>query len=104
MAAPSAAVQHGGAGFQGSSKTRPPDAMKPDIQCVRTHWIRGFMAFPKGRPAWNVLLMVSVSARVRFAGTWGPAQVPGAVLTRELSRILPLTAAPRVVSLSYDNR
>ena len=19
--------------------------MKPDIQCVRTHWIRGFMAF-----------------------------------------------------------
>src|SRR5690348_8894382 len=22
--------------------------MKPDIQCVRTHWIRGFMAFPGG--------------------------------------------------------
>jgi len=22
-----------------------PDALKPDIQCVRTHWIRGFMAF-----------------------------------------------------------
>jgi RecB family exonuclease len=22
-----------------------PDAMKPDIQCVRTHWIRGFMTF-----------------------------------------------------------
>jgi hypothetical protein len=34
--------------------------MKPDIQCVRTHWIRGFMALPTGRPAWNVVLMVSV--------------------------------------------
>jgi hypothetical protein len=22
-----------------------PDAMKPGIHCVRTHWIRGFMAF-----------------------------------------------------------
>jgi len=22
-----------------------PDAVKPDIQCVRTHWIWGFMAF-----------------------------------------------------------
>jgi len=31
-----------------------PDALKPDIQCVRTHWIRGFMTFqlarrPEGR-------------------------------------------------------
>src|SRR6185437_3627415 len=26
------------------------DALKPDIQCVRTHWIRGFMAFPVGSP------------------------------------------------------
>jgi hypothetical protein len=22
-----------------------PDALKPGIHCVRTHWIRGFMAF-----------------------------------------------------------
>ena len=22
-----------------------PDAMEPGIQCARTHWIRGFMAF-----------------------------------------------------------
>jgi hypothetical protein len=22
-----------------------PDAMKPGIHCVGTHWIRGFMAF-----------------------------------------------------------
>ena len=34
--------------------------MKPDIQGVRTHWIRGFMAYPKGRLVWNVVLMVSV--------------------------------------------
>jgi len=25
-----------------------PDAMKPGIHCVRTHWIRGFMAFLAG--------------------------------------------------------
>jgi hypothetical protein len=35
-------------------------AMKPDFQCVRAHWIRGFIAFPKGRPAPGVMLMVSV--------------------------------------------
>ena len=27
----------------------PPDALKPDIQCARTHWIRGFMAFQLAR-------------------------------------------------------
>jgi hypothetical protein len=36
------------------------DAMKPDIQGAGTHWIRGFMTCPKGRPAWSVMLMVSV--------------------------------------------
>jgi hypothetical protein len=24
---------------------RLPDALKPGIHCVRTHWIRGFIAF-----------------------------------------------------------
>jgi hypothetical protein len=24
---------------------RLPDAVEPGIHCVRTHWIRGFMAF-----------------------------------------------------------
>jgi hypothetical protein len=24
-----------------------PDALKPDIHCARTHWIRGFMAFQR---------------------------------------------------------
>jgi hypothetical protein len=26
--------------------------MKPDIQCVRTHWIRGFITFPEGAAHW----------------------------------------------------
>ena len=26
-----------------------PDALKPDIQCVRTHWIRSFMTFQLAR-------------------------------------------------------
>jgi hypothetical protein len=34
----------------GRYETGGPDAMKPDFQCVRTHWIRGFMALPEGRP------------------------------------------------------
>jgi hypothetical protein len=34
--------------------------MKPDIQCVRTRWILGFIAFPKGRPIWSAVLMVAV--------------------------------------------
>jgi hypothetical protein len=34
--------------------------MKPDIQRVLTHWIRGFMACPKGRATWDVMLMVPV--------------------------------------------
>jgi hypothetical protein len=26
-----------------------PDALKPDIQCARTHWVRGFMTFQLAR-------------------------------------------------------
>jgi hypothetical protein len=36
-----------------------PDAVKPGIQCVRTHWIRGFMAFHRVRRTRIVMLMVS---------------------------------------------
>ena len=35
-----------------------PDAMEPDIHCVRTHWIRGFIAFRLARRARTVVLMV----------------------------------------------
>jgi len=27
-----------------------PDALKPDIQCVRTHWIRGLLTFAGPAP------------------------------------------------------
>jgi hypothetical protein len=35
------------------------DALKPDIQCVRTHWIRGFIALQQARGTGIVELMVS---------------------------------------------
>ncbi|MGH3174229.1 MAG: hypothetical protein ACRDPF_10265 [Streptosporangiaceae bacterium] len=37
-----------------------PDALKPDFQCVRTHWIRGFMAFRLDRRTRTVMLMMPV--------------------------------------------
>jgi len=36
------------------------DGVKPDIQCVRTHWIRGFMAFRLTRRTRIVMLVVPV--------------------------------------------
>jgi len=36
------------------------DAMEPGIHCVRTHWIRGFMAFQLGPGRRIVRLMVLV--------------------------------------------
>jgi hypothetical protein len=35
-----------------------PDGLKPDIQYVRTHWNRGFIAFQLARRARIVVLMV----------------------------------------------
>jgi hypothetical protein len=40
--------------------------MKPDIHGVRTHWIRGFMAFQLARSAWDVVLMVPVLPEYGF--------------------------------------
>ena len=37
-----------------------PDVMKPGFHCVRTHWIRGFMAFQMARRTPVLMLMVSV--------------------------------------------
>jgi hypothetical protein len=34
--------------------------MKPRIQCVLAQWNQGFIAFPEGRTAPGVMLMVSV--------------------------------------------
>jgi len=38
---------------------RTPDALEPGFHCVRTHWIRGFMAFQLVRRRRTVVLMVS---------------------------------------------
>jgi hypothetical protein len=37
-----------------------PDAVKPGFHGVRTHWIRGFMAFQLARSTRTVLLVVPV--------------------------------------------
>jgi hypothetical protein len=34
-----------------------PDAVEPGFQCVKTHWIRGFMAFHRVRHVQTVMLM-----------------------------------------------
>jgi hypothetical protein len=39
---------------------RLPGAVKPGIHCVRTHWIRGFIAFRVARRAPAVMLGVPV--------------------------------------------
>ena len=39
---------------------RSRNAMKPGIHCVRTHWIRGFMAFQLVRRTRRVMLVVPV--------------------------------------------
>ena len=43
-----------------------PDAMKPGIHCVGTHWIRGFMAFSLARRARGVMLMVPMCPESGF--------------------------------------
>ncbi|MGH3162275.1 MAG: hypothetical protein ACRDOC_10355 [Streptosporangiaceae bacterium] len=35
-----------------------PDALEPGFQCVRTHWIRGFIAFQLARRTRTMLLML----------------------------------------------
>jgi hypothetical protein len=35
-----------------------PDALEPGFQCVRTQWIRGFIAFQLARRIRTVMLMV----------------------------------------------
>jgi hypothetical protein len=38
----------------------PAGALKPGIHCVRTHWIRGFMAFQLARRTRIMRLIVPV--------------------------------------------
>ena len=58
-----------------------PDAMKPDIQGVRTHWNRGFMAFKRVRRRRSVVLMVLAWPESGFGdGAAPPAAVGSAAL------------------------
>ena len=43
-----------------------PDAMKPGFQCVRTHWIRGFMGFQLVRRRRTVMLLVPMCPESGF--------------------------------------
>jgi hypothetical protein len=55
------------AGTQCRLPNRPlPDVLKPDIQCVRTHWIRGFIAFELTRRSRIVVLMVPMWSESGF--------------------------------------
>src|SRR6185437_7267381 len=58
-----------------------PDAMKPGFQCVRTPWIRGFMAFAGGQAVGAGGLAVrggrSVGWRGRSVGATGPVAEHG---------------------------
>ena len=42
--------------------------MEPGIQCARTHWIRGFMAFQLVRRIRTVMLMVSMCPESGLVG------------------------------------
>ena len=54
-----------GNGFPSPQRRWPrPDALKPDIHGVRTHWIPGFMAFQVARMAFQL-------ARVPFRAVRG---------------------------------
>ena len=43
-----------------------PDALDPGFHCVRTRWIRGFMAFRLARHVRTVMLMVPVRPESGF--------------------------------------
>ena len=45
-----------------------PDVVKPGIHGVKTHWIRGFMAFQLVRRTRIVMLMVSACPESGFLG------------------------------------
>jgi hypothetical protein len=49
-------------------KQHRPDTLEPGMHCVRTQWIRGFMAFLLAWPARTMMLMVSMCPESGFLG------------------------------------
>jgi hypothetical protein len=47
------------------------DALELGFHCVRTHWIRGFMAFLLARRTRTAMLMVSMCPESGFLGRTG---------------------------------
>jgi hypothetical protein len=74
-------------GPQSDACRRLPDAMEPGIHGIRTHSIRGFMAFQLTRHTRTVMLMVPVRSE---SGFWdvppghGPLAKPHCRVTRIL--------------------
>jgi hypothetical protein len=61
MDVPAMHLEHNAAELGLIMKIGPlPNALKPDMHCVRTHWNRGFMAFQLLRRARTVMLLVPV--------------------------------------------
>jgi hypothetical protein len=55
----------------------PPDALDSGFHCVRTHWIRGFMAFRLVRRILTVMLMVLACPESGFTLLVDAAPAPG---------------------------
>src|SRR5205814_410578 len=84
-----------------------PDAVKPGIQCVRTHWIRGFMAFKLLRRIRIVMLwcrmwhawVVSEESELTVAvtgptGTFGFGLIPLLQAEDRVARIVGIARRP----------
>jgi hypothetical protein len=51
-----------------------PDVLEPGFHCVRTHWIRGFMAFQLVRRTRTMMLVVPTCPESGFSGAaWNAA-------------------------------
>ena len=76
-----------------------PDAVESGIHGVKTHWIRGFMAFRLARRTRIMMLMVPVWPESGFLGRVYPARrTPRKRAAKALSPVsAPMTARPRGV-------
>jgi hypothetical protein len=76
-----------------------PDAVESGFHCVKTHWIRGFMAFRLVRRTRTVVWMVPVWPESGFLGRAYPARrTPRKRAAKALSPVsAPMTARARGV-------
>ena len=72
-----------------------PDAMEPGIHCVRTHWIRGFMAFQLVPRMRTVMVMVPRCPESGFLGRTARRAVASLVINNRPRRQPAIAAAAR---------